>query len=186
MKFERISTYPSVNFPVRATTGAAGYDFECAENTTIHPHAIVLIPTGIKCQIDDGYYLQLALRSSTPKKKGLMLANGIGIIDSDYYNNPDNEGHIMFQVYNFTDTTVNILKGERIGQGMFMKYFKTDDDVASGIRTGGFGSTSDENLTKVQENNISDVVFGQLFGLFSGQAISSEEEDSNTGDFQND
>ena len=185
MKFERISTYPNVNLPVRATTGAAGYDFECAENTTIHPHAIVLIPTGIKCQIDDGYYLQLALRSSTPKKKGLMLANGIGIIDSDYYNNPDNEGHIMFQVYNFTDTTVDILKGERIGQGMFMKYFKTDDDVASGIRTGGFGSTSDDNLTKAQENNIRDVVFEQLFDLFSGQAISSEE-DPKTGDFQND
>ena len=92
----------------------------------------------------------------------------------------------MFQVYNFTDNLVIIENGERIGQGIFMKYFKTDDDVASGLRTGGFGSTSDENLTKAQENNIRDVVFGQLFDLFSGQAISSEEEDSNTGDFQND
>lgn len=165
MRFERVSKYPDVNLPVRSTIGSAGYDFECAENTTINPHAIVLIPTGIKCQIDDGYYLQLALRSSTPKKKGLMLANGIGIIDSDYYNNPDNEGHIMFQVYNFTDTIVNIPKGERIGQGMFMKYFKIDDDVASGIRTGGFGSTSD----KSQENNVSDIIFKNFFGLFSGQ-----------------
>ena len=187
MKFERISTYPNVNLPVRATTGAAGYDFECAENTTIHPHAIVLIPTGIKCQIDDGYYLQLALRSSTPKKKGLMLANSIGIIDSDYYNNPDNEGHIMFQVYNFTDTIVNILKGERIGQGVFMKYYKTDNDVASGIRTGGFGSTLDNNLTKAQEINATDIMFKNFFGFINGKsAISSEEEDSNTGDFQND
>ena len=181
MRFERVSKYPDVNLPVRSTIGSAGYDFECAENTTIHPHAIVLIPTGIKCQIDDDYYLQLALRSSTPKKRGLMLANGIGIIDSDYYNNPDNEGHIMFQVYNFTDTTVNILKGERIGQGMFMKYFKTDDDVASGIRTGGFGSTSDENLTKGQESNVSDIIFKNFFGLFSGQP----EEDAHTGDCLN-
>lgn len=78
MRFERISTYPNVNLPVRATTGAAGYDFECACKTEIPPHSIALIPTGIKAQINDGYYLQLALRSSTPKKKGLMLANSIG------------------------------------------------------------------------------------------------------------
>jgi len=82
------------------------------------------------------------LRSSTPKKKGLMLANGIGIIDADYYNNPDNEGHIMFQVYNFTDSTVEIEEGERIGQGVILTYFTTDDDNASGTRSGGFGSTS--------------------------------------------
>ena len=182
MRFERVNKYPDVNLPVRSTVGSAGYDFECAENTTIHPHAIVLIPTGIKCQIDDGYYLQLALRSSTPKKRGLMLANGIGIIDSDYYNNPDNEGHIMFQVYNFTDTTVNILKGERIGQGLFMKYFKTDDDVASGIRTGGFGSTSDENLTKSQEN---DIASEQLLGLYNWLFNGQSEEDANTGDCLN-
>ena len=181
MRFEKVSKYSDVNLPVRSTVGSAGYDFECAENITIPPHAIVLIPTGIKCQIDDGYYLQLALRSSTPKKKGLMLANGVGIIDSDYYNNLDNEGHIMFQVYNFTDAEVNISKGERIGQGMFIKYFKTDDDVASGIRTGGFGSTSNENLTKSQEYNVSDIVFGQFFGLFNGQS----EEDAHIGDFIN-
>ena len=186
MKFERISTAPDAILPVRATSGAAGYDFCTYGQTTIPPHTIALIPTGIKCQIDDGYYLQLALRSSTPKKKGLMLANSVGIIDQDYYNNSQNEGAIMFQVYNFTDNLVIIENGERIGQGIFMKYFKTDDDVASGIRTGGFGSTSDENLTKAQENNIRDVVFEQLFDLFSGQNISSEEEDSNTGDFQND
>ena len=71
-----------------------------------------------------------------------MLANGIGIIDSDYYNNPENEGHIMFQVINFTDKEVMINKGERIGQGIFIKYETTDDDAATGERTGGFGSTS--------------------------------------------
>ena len=70
MRFERVSTYTDVNLPKRATAGSAGYDFESAEDVTIAPKTIKLIPTGIKCQIDDGYYLQIALRSSTPKKKG--------------------------------------------------------------------------------------------------------------------
>ena len=78
MKFERIAKYPNAALPKRATKGAAGYDFECVETTIIPPHSIRLIPTGIKAQIDEGYYLQIALRSSTPNKKGLMLANGIG------------------------------------------------------------------------------------------------------------
>ena len=141
MKFERISMYPNVSLPYRSTKESAGYDFECAETTYIPAYSIKLIPTGIKCQIDEGYYLQLALRSSTPMKKHLMLANGIGIIDADYYNNPDNEGHIMFQVINFTNKEVFIPVGERIGQGVFLKYYTVDDDNASGQRVGGFGST---------------------------------------------
>ena len=141
MKFEAITTYPNATLPKRSTKGAAGYDFECVIDTICPAHRITLIPTGIKAQIDSGYYLQLAVRSSTPKKKGLILANGIGIIDEDYYNNPDNEGHIMFQVYNITDNDVIISAGERIGQGVFIKYGITDDDMAEGLRTGGFGST---------------------------------------------
>ena len=81
-------------------------------------------------------------RLAEPKKKGLILANSIGIIDEDYYNNPDNEGHIMFQVYNYTDTDVTIMRDERIGQGVFLKYAVTDDDIAEGDRLGGFGSTN--------------------------------------------
>ena len=145
MKFEQISKYPAATLPRRATSGSAGYDFECVEDTIIPPHSIRLIPTGIKCEIDYGFYLQLALRSSTPMKKGLMLANGIGIIDADYYNNESNEGHIMFQVYNFTDKDVVIEAGERIGQGVFLPFAITDEDAEIGttnaIRTGGFGST---------------------------------------------
>lgn len=141
MKFEPISLYPNAALPKRSTKGAAGYDFECVVDTICPAHKITLIPTGIKAQIDSGYYLQLAVRSSTPKKKGLILANGIGIIDEDYYNNPDNEGHIMFQIYNITDNDVIISAGERIGQGVFIKYGITDDDMAEGLRTGGFGST---------------------------------------------
>ena len=141
MKFEAITTYPNATLPKRSTKGAAGYDFECVVDTICPAHKITLIPTGIKAQIDSGYYLQLAVRSSTPKKKGLILANGIGIIDEDYYNNPDNEGHIMFQVYNITDDDVIISAGERIGQGVFIKYVIADNDMAEGLRTGGFGST---------------------------------------------
>lgn len=141
MKFERVSKYPNAVIPYRATEHSAGYDFVAAEGVYVRPHTISLIPTGIKCQLEPEYYLQLALRSSTPKKKGLMLANGIGIIDADYYNNSDNEGHIMFQVYNFTDDTVEIEAGERIGQGTILRYYITEDDNATGKREGGFGST---------------------------------------------
>ena len=98
MKFEKLSVCPNAVLPYRSTENSAGYDFKCYADTLIPPYQIMLIPTGIKCQIDEGYYLQLALRSSTPMKKHLMLANGIGIIDSDYYNNPDNEGHIFIKI----------------------------------------------------------------------------------------
>jgi dUTP pyrophosphatase len=85
--------------------------------------------------------LRLSLRSSAPKKYGVMLANGIGIIDSDYYNNEENEGHIMFAIIAIKDTVL-LRKGERIGQGVIEKYNLTDDDMAEGLRTGGFGSTN--------------------------------------------
>ena len=144
MKFERVTKYPDAILPQRATIGSAGYDFCAAETIRIYPHTIELIPTGIKCKLCSNSWLMLALRSSTPRKKNLMLANGIGIIDSDYYNNPDNEGHIMFQVYNFSDTLVVVEKGERIGQGVILPYETVYDDVAVGERTGGFGSTSND------------------------------------------
>ena len=86
-------------------------------------------------------YLSIFIRSSLAFKKGLMLANSTGIIDCDYYNNPDNEGHIMIAYYNTKDVPYTIKKGERIAQGIFMKYLTTDNDDASGIRMGGIGST---------------------------------------------
>ena len=141
MKFERISSYPNAILPQRATHGSAGYDFSAADTVTIEPHSISLIPTGIKCKLCSNSWLMLALRSSTPRKKHLMLANGIGIIDSDYYNNPDNEGHIMFQVYNFSDEPVIVINGERIGQGVILPFETVYDDKATGERTGGFGSS---------------------------------------------
>ena len=90
----------------------------------------------------DDEYLMLCNRSSNPKKKGLVLTNGVGIIDKDYYGNPDNDGHIMFSFFNVKDEDITIHKGEAIGQALFMKYLLVDDDDAQGERTGGFGSTS--------------------------------------------
>ena len=102
----------------------------------------ILIPTGIKCSLDPNTYLELSVRSSTPLKHWIILANGVGIIDADYYNNPDNEGHIYFQVINLSTFDIQLKKGDKIGQGIIKHYLITDDDNASGQRLGGFGSTT--------------------------------------------
>ena len=135
----------NINLPVRKTKFAAGYDFECAEDVVVPAFkegiAPTLIKTGIKAYMMDDEVLYLYNRSSNPKKKGLILANSVGVIDKDYYGNPDNDGHIMFAFFNIKDEDVEIKKGDAIGQGVFAKYLVTDDDEASGDRTGGFGST---------------------------------------------
>ena len=101
-----------------------------------------LVKTGIKAYMMDDEVLYLYNRSSNPKKKGLVLANSVGVIDKDYYGNVDNDGHIMVAFYNVRDEQVLIKKGEKIAQCIFQKYLTTDDDDASGLRTGGFGSTN--------------------------------------------
>ena len=101
-----------------------------------------LVPTGIKCEIPEDMYLELSVRSSCPLKHWLILANGVGVIDSDYYNNPDNEGHIFFQLINLAPFDILLQKGDIIGQGILKKYYLTDNDAAQGKRVGGFGSTS--------------------------------------------
>ena len=134
-----------INIPVRKTKWAAGYDFEAAEDTLIPSFKNgvnpVLIPTGIKAYMQADEVLYLYNRSSNPKKKGLVLANSVGVIDKDYYENPDNDGHIMFAFYNFKDEDILIKKGEAIGQGVFSKYLLIDDDNVTNERLGGFGST---------------------------------------------
>ena len=101
-----------------------------------------LVSTGMKCKLDPGTWLQLSVRSSSPLKYWLMMGNSIGVIDADYYNNPDNEGEIFFQIYNLSPFNIQIKKGEAIGQGIILPYAVTEDDVAGGARMGGFGSTS--------------------------------------------
>ncbi len=135
----------NINLPIRKTKYAAGYDFECAEDTLIPSFkkgiVPILIPTGIKAYMAPDEVLYLYNRSSNPKKKGLILANSVGVIDKDYYENPDNDGHIMFAYYNTKEEDITIKKGEVIGQGVFANFLIADDDNASGERKGGFGST---------------------------------------------
>lgn len=108
-----------------------------------------LVPTGIKCYLDPGTYLQLSVRSSCPLKYWLILANGVGIIDGDYADNPDNEGEIFFQIINLGPCDIVLHKGDVIGQGVIQKYELTDDDIAEGLREGGFGSTDMGEILKV-------------------------------------
>lgn len=100
-----------------------------------------LVPTGVKAKLDPGTYLELSVRSSCPLKYWLILANGVGIIDGDYYNNPDNEGHIFFQMINLSPVPIQLKAGDCIGQGIIKPYLKTENDSATEKRKGGFGST---------------------------------------------
>ncbi len=135
-----------INLPERKTKFSAGYDIEAAEDITV-PKFVpgikpTLVKTGLKAYMMDDEVLYLYNRSSNPGKKGLILANSVGVIDKDYYGNEDNDGHIMLAFFNIKDEDIEIKKGDAIGQGVFAKYLIVDDDNADGIRQSGFGSTS--------------------------------------------
>jgi dUTP pyrophosphatase len=103
--------------PVYETKGAAGFDFVARTDVTIEPKAIQLVPGNIVIAIPQGYMLAVFSRSSTPKKKGVMLPHGVGVIDSDYCGPTD---EIWIQVMNFTDSPVTIKRGEKIAQGVLL------------------------------------------------------------------
>lgn len=164
-----------ITLPRRQTIASAGYDIEAAEDIVIpsiwrlnfvrifrlirNGHELyekdyelaesilkpILVPTGLKVYMPEDEVLILANRSSNTFKKNLSLPNGIGVIDADYYNNPNNEGELFVQVLNYGVRPLHIKKGERIAQGIFMKYLKTDDDnPIVRQRLSGFGSTNDK------------------------------------------
>lgn len=166
-KFEVVSNYDPnrIIMPRRATSCSAGYDI-CAARNIIIPsiwHAIskintsqklvyekdwltqfvkpTLVPTGIKVRMPRDNMLLLYNRSSNPVKRGLVLANGVGVIDADYYNNPSNEGEIFGSFYNFGASDYTIHAGDAIMQGVFKDYLLATNDNATSSRTGGFGST---------------------------------------------
>ena len=118
---------------------------EVSELTKITGIKPALVPTGYKAYMDKGYSLDLYVRSSSPLKYWLIMANSTGIIDADYVDNPDNEGEIFFQLINLLPFPIKIRKGEIIGQAKFVKYQVTDDDAEQekAKRVGGFGSTSE-------------------------------------------
>ena len=139
--FEKVSGYEYVNLPQRKTKQSAGYDIESAIDDVITPGETKLIPTGIKAYMDENEWLGIYIRSSIQVKYGIILANSVAVIDSDYYNNPDNEGHLMLPIRNVSGMPYTVKKGDRIAQGIFHQYYKVDGDSADGSRTGGIGST---------------------------------------------
>lgn len=141
--FEYVSRLGAiVRRPTRGSIHSAGYDFYAYDDYIIEPKQSVLIRTGIKAYMPSDEYLDLRVRSSLGIKRQLMLATGVSVIDSDYYNNEENEGEIMVVLYNYGDETQTIAAGERIVQGIFTKYFLIDNDDTTKERTGGTGSTN--------------------------------------------
>ena len=148
-KFEKVSRIEEdIQLPIASTENSAGYDFIAIEDTTICPYSDTnpcpeRVYLGVKAQMESDDVLLLFNRSSNPGKYGLVQANSVGVIDSDYYNNPNNEGEIAVEFYNMYTEPVVIKKGQKVCQGVFMKYLKTDDDIESdNERNGGFGSTT--------------------------------------------
>ena len=139
--FERITGYKHVNLPKRKTKQSAGYDIESAADAVITPGETKLIPTGLKAYMKPYEWLGIYIRSSLAVKYGIVLANSVAVIDSDYYNNPDNEGHIMLPVRNVSKAVYNIRKGDRIAQGIFHQYYRVNGDKTDRSRIGGIGST---------------------------------------------
>lgn len=142
--FARVSGYPDAVIPERKTKGSAGYDLCAYRNGKIEPGATVLVETGIKCKMRSETLLQVHLRSSIGIENYVMLANGTGIIDADYFDNKDNEGHIHIPIFNYGEEPFYYSAGERIAQGIFLEYGKVDGDMTVAERTGGFGSTGKE------------------------------------------
>lgn len=149
--FEKVERLKDVDFnlPKRSTKFSAGYDFESLMDVEILPGEVKLVHTGVKAYMNEDEVLELYIRSSI-SKKGIVLQNSVGIIDADYYNNPDNEGEIAFMFKNTTDEVFKIKKGDRIGQGIFKKFLKVDnEEEITEIRTGGYGSTNKKGITLI-------------------------------------
>lgn len=128
--------------PHRSTKYSAGYDFISPVEIVVKSHGMTKIPTGIKVSMESDEFLSIYPRSSMGFKTGIRLANTLGIIDADFYNNENNEGHIFIKFFNPTDEDYLINIGDKIAQGIFTKYLIVDDeeDITT-KRTGGFGST---------------------------------------------
>ena len=143
--FEVVSVYEGkgITLPLRSTAASAGYDLSAAEDTIIFPGEMAMVPTGVKAYMEPDEVLYIHIRSSLAVKRQLVLMNSVGVVDADYYNNPDNEGHIFIALWNRGKEAVTLKAGERLAQGVFMKYLLADGDTAGKgqDRQGGFGST---------------------------------------------
>ena len=127
--------------PKRSTASSAGYDFRSPFSFNIKAGESIIVPTGIKVKLDPDKVLMIAPRSSIGIKKHLKLTNTQAYIDADYYNNPDNEGHILLAITSENDKDILIEAGDKIAQGIIIQYFTTEDDDCKNVRSGGIGST---------------------------------------------
>ena len=137
-----LGNYDELILPKRSTKYSAGYDFYSPISFTLNPGERKVIPTGIKVCMNDNEFLAIYIRSSLGFKWDIRMCNQVGIIDADYYGNSENEGHIFVCLMNEGDKVLEIKKGDRIVQGIFMPFLITDDDKTTDIRMGGIGSTN--------------------------------------------
>ena len=133
---------PEVPLPRYETSGAAGFDLSASADVVVPPGGIALVPTGLVIEVPQGHFLGIFARSSTPLRRGLMVANGVGVIDEDYCGPTD---EVKVQVLNFTQAPVTVARGDRLAQGLFIpvaraEWQETEDAPRSGSR-GGFGAT---------------------------------------------
>lgn len=132
---------PDLPLPAYATAGAVGFDLYCREDATVAPGTIALLPTGVAIATPPGYMLLVTARSSTPRRKGLSVPHGVGVIDQDFSGDGD---EVRCQVYNFSGAPVTVLRGERIAQGIFVRVDRATWEEVPSMETptrGGFGST---------------------------------------------
>ena len=144
VKKECLKAYYTENdvvLPKRATAHSAGYDFVAPYSFAIEPGKTKLIFTDVKAHMQDNEVLKIYIRSSLAVKKGIVLVNSVGIIDKDYFNNPDNDGNIGLCLWNTSKTHFSIIQGERIVQGIFEQYMESSNCNGDEKRVGGFGST---------------------------------------------
>ena len=158
-KFEKISyeefrksvsddkeLYDSIILPKRSTKNSCGYDIMSVSSGTIMPHESMVFKTGIKAMMNSDEVLYIYSRSGQGFKNDVSLSNSVGLIDADYYNNPSNEGHIMIKLINHSDCEYTVNIGDKIAQGVFMKYLMVDEEEEiKTSRNGGFGSTNGDD-----------------------------------------
>ena len=142
---DNLEDYNNFNLPKRSTKYSAGYDFEASQNYVIKPNEIVKILTGIKVIVNQDEMLMIVVRSSMGFKYNVRMCNQVGIIESDYYNNESNEGHMWVALQNHGTNDYIINKGDKFAQGIFVKFLTVDnEEEIKTERKGGFGSTTKE------------------------------------------
>ncbi|MBS7020600.1 MAG: deoxyuridine 5'-triphosphate nucleotidohydrolase [Firmicutes bacterium] len=139
------NAYDNLKLPTRSTKHSAGYDFKAVYDFVIHPGEVMKVPTGVKVSMEPDEVFMIFVRSSMGVKHGVRMANSVGIIDSDYYNNDNNEGHMYITLKNESDKDYIVQKNEGFGQGIFTKFLMVDrEEEITSDRKGGFGSTNQE------------------------------------------